>query len=263
MIKKFLNEWKEFSNENNILIYQMGKVGSTTLEETIPKSIHLHSLYANWPCSVFFEQRRKGILKRLKGSLSDLLRRIAIKRRDKIKIITIVRDVYSRNVSMYFQNLQHWLYKYAEDYRYDNRFENIENLYDAFDKVFDHNYALSWFDKEIKRFTNIDIYNYSFDKNAGCTRIQNDKYDILIIKLEHMEDNWKVIEEFVGKEIKLINANVSTNKWYHGVYRDFIKSYRPSQNYLELLYTSKLMKHFYTDEDIMVFNNKALNIKNQ
>jgi hypothetical protein len=252
-----MRDWKIFSDEKNILIYQMGKVGSTSLEETIPGSIHVHSLYGNWPCHVFFEQRRKGIWRKIRGAAYDAFRRIALHRRKKIRIITLVRDVHTRNVSMYFQNLQHWLYKYAEKYKYDNRFESMQNLYDAFEKVFDHDYALEWFDKEIKNFTGIDIFKHEFDKEKGWLRIDEGKYDILIIKLEKLNELWNVVEDYAGVQLELKTVNNSEDKWYNSVYKKFVETYEPNQDHLDKLYSSKLMQHFYTKKEIEKLRNKA------
>ncbi len=255
MIKKFIEDWKVYSNEENFLIYQMGKVGSTSLEVSIKNSIHFHSLYGNWPCHVQHEQMRGKFLKGLAQNIYDIMRRRAIRSHKKIKIITLVRDPYPRNISTFFQHFPHWMYKYYTMGRY-SKYEYFSTLFSAFDKAMDHSYPLTWFDNEFKKFTGIDVYSQPFDKNVGYCRIQNKKYDILVLKLEAMEKNWEVVENFVGQKVELTNANVSTDKWYNDIYRTFMKTYSPSTEYLNLLYNSKLVKHFYTDVEISKFRKK-------
>jgi hypothetical protein len=261
--KKLLQDVNAYSNESNLLIYQMGKVGSTSLEETIKDSLHVHSLYSNWPCFVFYQQRRRNFPERLSQHFYDWSRRVALKRRKKIKIISLVRDPYARNISMFFQNLQHWMYYFSKLDKKDLRLEcDLPLLFEVFEKAFDHDYPLTWFDKEINRFTGIDIYKYPFDKEKGYSRIQNEKYDILLIKLESLKFTWNVVEDFVGSKLIFQNVNLSSDKWYAPVYENFIRDYAPSETYLDKIYNSKLAKHFYTKDEILKFRNKVLKRNN-
>ncbi len=257
--KKLSQDVEAYSNESNLLIYQMGKVGSTSLEEAIKGSLHVHSLYSNWPCFVFYQQRRSNFTERFSQHFYDWSRRVALNKRKKIKIISLVRDPYARNISQYFQDLQHWMYHFSELDKKDLRLESdLSLLFEIFEKAFDHDYPFTWFDKEIKRFTGVDIFKYPFDKEKGYSIIQKGKYDILLIKLENLKFIWNIVEDFVGYKLALQSVNLSSAKWHAPVYENFIKNYLPPQVYLDKIYNSKLVKHFYTDNEILKFRNKAL-----
>jgi len=264
MIKRLLTDWKNYADERHILLYQMGKVGSTSLEKTISGSIHFHTLYNNRPCYVVGKQRRNTLIKKMQGKLYDGLRRAAIKSRKKIKIITLVRDPYSRNVSAFFQDFAYWMYEYACQTTELQRTHNTEGIiYTVYDNLFSHTYGINWFDDEFKKLTGINIYKHDFDKEQGYSIIKEGKYEVLVLTLEKLDKAWAAIEEFAGLKMELKNSNLSTSKWYGGMYADFVRYYKPAENYLDMLYNSPMSGHFYSDVDLQAFREKATSNKNK
>ncbi len=262
MLARLIKEYKTYASSDNILIYQMGKVGSTSLEKTIPGSIHIHTLFFLWPTHKPPSVRRNNLKKKMAGWLYDKLRISAIKSRKKIKIISLVRDPYSRNISDFFQGFSYWVYKYTLKVATDARSVSDPTfVYNVFDKMYDHNYGIDWFDTEFKRMTGIDVYDFNFDKSKGIQKIISGKYEILIIKLEKMDSVWNEIEEFAGIKMNMTNANFGSNKWYAPIYKTFSSNYVPTDEYLDKLYNSKFSKHFYSNEEINQFKSKALKNK--
>jgi hypothetical protein len=262
MIKRILQDWKKYAGEKGILVYQMGKVGSTSLEKALPNCIHIHTFYNHRPCYVVAREKRNTFLKRIKGVLYDTLRRTAVKSRKKIKIISLVRDPYSRNISAFFQDFAYYIYYYScltPESQRDHQANDF--VFKIYDDLFDHSYALNWFDKEFKKFTGIDIYKYPFDKDKGWNIITEGKYEILIIKLEKLKEAWSCIEEFSSAKMQLQNSNVASFKWYSNFYNDFITKYSPSKSYLDLMYKSKFTLHFYNKKEINFFEERALKTK--
>lgn len=239
----------------------MGKVGSTSLENSIPFSIHLHRLYNIHHKHSFYSPRRKSLLHKILGSCFDTMRRTAIRRRKKIKIITLVRNLYDRNVSAFFQNFAFWIVQYSSKVTEETRKDSTSFVYEVFENIFDHNYAFTWFDKELKKFTGIDIFEHEFNKQRGWQRIQKGKYDILVVKLEALGTACEAIEDFAGVKLKLNHSNLSGYKWYASLYKDFKNNYIPSEEYLHKIYQSKISKHFYTEEETNDFRQKALKKK--
>ncbi len=47
----FKNTFKIYNNKSVVLIYNMGKVGSSTLVNSIPKAYQIHTLYSDLPPS--------------------------------------------------------------------------------------------------------------------------------------------------------------------------------------------------------------------
>ena len=130
----------QFRAAETVLIYQMGKVGSTTLENAIPNSLHLHSLFNNPPCPVRAQLRERSLVTRLRRRMGDRYKASVIRSRSLTKIITLVRDPFERNLSMYFQDLPYWVSAYLELNPERMRDEGFELLFDAFSETFPHEY---------------------------------------------------------------------------------------------------------------------------
>ena len=221
IISKFRNGYHRVfsaSSSSSVLIYQMGKVGSSTLGESIPGATNMHTLYGNPPCKVLFDLERRGIWSVL-GYFYDLLRQLAIKFRKEVKIITVIRDPIARNISMFFQDFPYWYIEYARRNRRVNRFSDDAVVEAIYEKVFPHDYVDTWFDREIKRLTGIDVYTDPYDKDEGYQSYVKGRYKLLLVEMHSIERNWSVIEDFVGRELSRINTNIGENKWYGPIYK--------------------------------------------
>jgi len=248
MLSELVEKYRKYKDDKNVLIYQMGKVGSTAFEKSIENSIHFHSLYRHEPCKIHTKQQNSSFNFRIRRIVIDYIRRFSIRTRKEIKIITLVRDPISRDVSMFFQNLQHWLYDYSSDVNMSFRDEKENFLIDAFYSSYDIEYGLSWFDEEFKKFTGIDIYNYRFDKVNGYAKINCGKFKILVLRMNEINNNKEVISDFIGKEFNLSKANSGNEKWYGPLYKDFTNSFEPTKDYKRNVENSKLYKHFIGDK---------------
>ena len=243
---------------DSVLIYQMGKVGSTSLEVSLINARHFHTLYSNHPCKVHDTRRRKHPVSWVLKLFGNALKRALIRRRGRVKIISLVREPYGRNVSMFFQDLPLWMSEYQDVVRFDSRNEGPEFLFEAFENAYDHFYFDRWFDRELKRLTGIDIFEHPFDKERGYEVIRRGKYEVLLLKLEKLEKAHEAIEAFVGYRFDMQDANRGERKWYACLYDDFKKKYRPSEAHLTKLYLTKTVRHFYSEEEVAGYLRRYL-----
>jgi hypothetical protein len=258
ILKQFKHIIKTYANKESILVYQMGKVGSTSLENSLHSAIHLHTFYNKPPCFLRKESFRKNPRKWIENFIGNFLKRVVIKNRKKTKIISLIRDPYSRNLSMFFQDMSYWMIRHQELSHYDTREEGFQFLYETFEKSYDHFYFDKWFNEEIKKLSGIDIFNYPFDKKSGYQIIKGKNYEILLLQLERMGDLVDEISDFVGYKIEMKSTNISSNKWYAPVYESFKKNYLPTPYYIDSLYATRTAKHFYTETDLLLFKTKHL-----
>lgn len=115
----------------------------------------------------------------------------------------------------------------------------------------------SWFEDELKSGLDINIFEYPFDKEAGYQIIKIDEYEILLYRLESMNSLEEVFEEFLNiKDFKLVRDNEANYKWYNESYQNFLENVTMPQEYIDISYNSKYMKHFYTEEEILKFREK-------
>jgi hypothetical protein len=248
--KKAIELFDEFKNTNNILIYQMGKVGSTSLEASLPGSIHTHTLFGNYflPKDAKLGRNGEGFLGWLQMCGEDLIKRYAIKKRKNIKIITLIRNPIDRDVSMFFQDLPEWLVYHKKLHKYDARLENSSMLNDVFNLTYDASFGLEWFDKELKRFTDIDIYDYEYEQDKGFLKITKGKYEILLIEMNKINAVEGVLSDFSGLDVNVSQGNRGEAKWYGDAYKSFKTDFKPSAEYLSAVNSSKFYTHFYKEE---------------
>ncbi|MBQ4849229.1 putative capsular polysaccharide synthesis family protein [Pseudoalteromonas sp. MMG012] len=248
--------YKKYHDPNSVFIYQMGKVGSTALEQSIDNAIHIHNFYSRThPCSL----RLKGLAgfgwryycKRLEQELELLIKRLAFRARAHTKIITLVRPAQERNVSMFFHDLDCYLYAlYSNCDRTSTpplatRTQDPAVLIKAFETHYDHSYPLTWFDYEFKKMTGIDIYAENFDKERGVMYRKNNKYDVMCIDIKQLRDCEKPLSTFLNQTVVLDGANQADHKWYGVLYRQFKKEYVPATQLVKLLSNSKYTAHFF------------------
>ncbi|MCA1065336.1 putative capsular polysaccharide synthesis family protein [Rossellomorea sp. AcN35-11] len=242
-ITEFKNFYRAIIQKEVILIYQMGKVGSSSLyyslnEQSEKPIIHIHNFYNVSKDTKF---ARKFYI-RIKISFLNF-----ILKRKKLKVISFVREPVSRNLSCFFQNLDHYT--------------NIENsrpnqIIKTFEEKYDHKYTLNWVQEELCRKFNIDIFSLNFDKKRGFSIYEKNNTKIFIGKLETLNSYIAELKDFINFEFEYKNFNEGDNKWYSDLYKEAKKDYKPTNEYLESMYQSQYMNFFYTKEEIEKFKSK-------
>ena len=126
-----------------VIIYQMGKVGSSTLKESLAQknisALHIHRYY--------FSNNEKPInLRRLIHKLKSNFTFNKLIKKEKIKIITLYRDPLSRNISSFFQNLDVYFTKSEME---NLTFKKLENKFNSASNLIET--PSNWFDIEFNK----------------------------------------------------------------------------------------------------------------
>jgi hypothetical protein len=250
-----------------ILVYQMAKVGSSTLTWALRDvaGLHVFQIHLMHPANIRRVRaalRKRGrILERLSSDM-DIRGRILfkglIKSGLKAKIITLVREPIGRNCSFYFQNLD-LLWRIADAH------ENVEaaQLVSGFQDKFNHQGGLNWFDREFKPVLGVDVYEHPFPHDVGHVRITTDRYDILVLRSD-LDDasKKKCVEEFLGIEgLSLAPKNVGSQKPYAAAYRKFLDALELPEPYVNEMLDSKYTRHFFSPDEIAALRAKWLHGK--
>jgi hypothetical protein len=239
-----------------ILVYSMGKVGSLTVFETLKKFFppqnvhHLHFLSDYWLKEVLPKTNHTHNINH--GLMIRGLIQKARQENRPIKIISLVREPVSREVSNFFQNNVDFFEGNFSDFK-------KEELLDTFKKKISFDYLLNWFDSEFFSYTNIDVYSHEFDKNNGFSIINENGFEVLIIRLENLDQCFSLaFQVFLKKNISALRiANQSKDKSESvEISRFFKKHFKLNPRDLNEIYSSKFMKHFYTSEEISQFRQK-------
>ena len=251
-----------------ILIYQMGKVGSASIQASLDarnlSSIHAHFL--SWQSLADVEKYYLGLphanlpehvsrSKRLRAIIDETWGRI------RWKVITLVREPVARTISDVFQNLTFSM-PHINDLDKNNAFEQISaytlEQFNKFDEKKD--YICTWFDKEIKDVFNLDIYALKFNKRDGFQIFTAENADILLIKLEKLSEcHQQAFQDFLGiQNFQLIMANVGNQKPYKRLYDNVLDSISIPDDCLDRIYTSRFARHFYTPDEIQMLKRRWL-----
>lgn len=240
-------------NKNNIfLIYTMGKVGSSSIYETLKSKLaynqiyHIHFLTKE---NMYWRDQFKN------NKSASIVERYVRKRvsnnknKKKLKVITIVRDITSRDLSMIFQNYDSFFEK--------NESINNKKIEDIFEKQ-NQDLSIRWFENEFQKYLNIDIYKLAFNKDMGYSIYEFENIDLLVLKLEKLNYCYKdALKKFTNIEFnKLIKVNEAGNKKIAKLYSETKKNIRISSKKLALNYESKYMNNFYTKDEILKLKNK-------
>ncbi|RMF29402.1 MAG: hypothetical protein D6759_13910, partial [Chloroflexi bacterium] len=248
-----------------LIVYQMGKVGSSTVVASLEALsldspiYHIHTL--TWEgirsgeriYRAIYGDSRPPSFSRMKHLLASRhLRRQLDRgvRGPRWKVITLVRDPIARNISDFFQLIDWWLPHFLP--RYEAGEATIEEAIATFLERYYHDEPLNWFDIELKASLGIDVFATPFPKSTGYQVYQGEGVDLLVLKLERLDECApEAFRAFLGVErFELIRANVSSDKMYGDAYRAFVKAIRLPDSYIEQMYTSRYVRHFYSDEEI-------------
>ena len=252
-----------------ILIYQMGKVGSTAIQVSL-NALHLPSIHTHFLSRQGLrdgEDHYSGLTHvRLPGhvSRSKKLRELMDKTWGRIrwKVITLVREPVARTVSDVFQNMPAIIpriHSLNENEAIGNVSNYILEYFTTFNE--ENDYVCSWFDREIKDVFKLDVYAQDFRKTDGYQIYEAANADILLIKLENLSEcHQTAFQDFLGiRNFELIKANVGNQKPYKRLYQTVLNRIAVPGHILDRLYATRFVRQFYATEEIYRFKTRWLN----
>lgn len=264
-----LNLWERIFDEKPVAVFQMGKVGSKTVDESVAEAyrkrgkkvpvIHVHVLNN-------FDKIEKGLIaeRGLGGGGFGAIRngrilRNLIEKNPSIKwnVITLVREPVARNVGAFFQNLWSIIPDWRERYAKGNL--TIEELQKVFISAMSvQNAPVAWFDEQLKPVFYVDVFSIPFPAEQGYYIYpETIRGRVLLIRLEDLNRiGPHAIKEFLElDEFELHNINIGENKEYAEIYKAF-KSKPLPLDYVQKTYEIKVATHFYTPAEIAEFTRR-------
>jgi hypothetical protein len=265
-----------------LLVYQMGKVGSKSVTNSLGRAsinrriYHVHFLDLEL-VREYESKRRQYLRTEREGALRHVwqysyLRKLISKGSNgrRWKIITLVRDPVARNLATFFENIevvsvdsnQVWHLNSAEyGFKLSVKKDDLSALTELFFEKCRHDTPLVYYDREIKQVFNVDVYSNDFPTSLGYKVYRGKDADVLLIRLEDLNrcasDAFKALLEI--DDLKLVNTNIGEQKDYADLYKDFKSYIRLPSSYLDRLYSSKLSKHFYDEKEITRFRERWIN----
>jgi len=243
-----------------VLIYQMGKVASSSVAESIGDladidAFHVHRLSPRNILRARREFLARGATPRNESRGLTLYRRLIRPRSRPIVIITLVREPIARNISAYFQNLHNFKGTDSAHLEYDS-----DQLAASFLEEYPHEVPLEWFDRELRATTGIDVFRYRFPHDHGYRIITERPFQVLVMRHD-LDDRIKerlIAELLHAPRFRLRRANESANKSYAESYRALRDSLRLPVSYLERMLDSRYARHFYSRDELRRIRSRWL-----
>lgn len=270
-------------SKNPVLVYTMGKVGSTAVARSLKAAgegyrvYHLHWLvpeHLRLDEALHRAASRRNRHTPLRKLFSPeyvwrgqyLSKQVQAPQRDgsKWNVITLIRDPVARNVSAFFQNVEFF---FGYDWRVELRVKDEEQVVAELVDLFRNNYVnkseairmdgdpLTWFDDELKAVFGVDVFDHDFPADQGFKMYEAPLANVLLIRLEDLDSCApQAFEQFLGlKAFETQRANVAANKAYTSLYDRFLHVVDIPGEYLDKLYGAKASTHFYTEEELAKF----------
>lgn len=253
----------KFTGNRLILVYSNGKSATTSLTRTLNAFNENNVLKVHTLNTGKIDDRIKHRAELNQSLPAPLRNSIFLLSNHKLlsnaRIITVLRDPLASSLSSFFENLKS---KHPQAYSDAIRSGDTRQLRDIYSTSYEsiEEGYLSWLDDETGTVFGLDVYSHDFPKEKGYQIIQTGNIQLLILKLEMLDDAISAaMHEFLGIiAFKLIRENVSANKEYKALYNTFIKQDIFSGDLIDSVYNHKYVRHFYSDEEITGFKNRWL-----
>lgn len=247
-----------------VIIYQMGKVGSTSIHNSLEEASLQLPIYKvhflsdeGMAHAVEFHQKTLKIPWENTPHIqtSEFLRdKIQTDPSSQWKVITLVRDPIMREVSEFFQYL-HSMYPELLDEAGNIEKERAIKLLQTRLMFYnpEKNYTCRWFDMEIKGMFGLDVFAHPFDTDKGYAIQQHGNVELLILRLEDLNENFsEAIGQFLAltSPLALIRSNVRAEQKRGSTYEQVRQELTLRESVCRKIYSSKYAQHFYSPAEI-------------
>lgn len=173
------------------------------------------------------------------------------------RVVTLVRDPVARNLSAFFQIGDLFLPEFSQKLSAGEW--QTATLTDSFLNDFSaHNIPLTCLEAELGSVLGVDVYAHPFSAEEGWQIIRGDGDDLLILKIERLDEiGERPIGAFLGRDsVPLLPVNLTSEKEYAKAYREFRNRLFLLEDYLDAMYESRFVRHFYSETEIDSFRRR-------
>ena len=253
------NKLQALEHKNPVLVYQMGKVGSSSVVDTLKKLdlgspiLHVHTLSP---------EHLKFAVNKQRNSISPFLHEHHITSAQIIKkmkkgifpcrIITLTREPVARAISFLFEDLKKQAPGAIVGPQQLDRFkleEALNNLLAGENGISDPTH---WFDTELRDCMGIDVFSVPYNQSEGFSFIEKGMVRALVIRMEDLDQalikGLGILLDMELKGIGIRRANVGNKKWYAEDLRFLKETYKVDPEPANKVFNTKYFKHFYPQE---------------
>ncbi len=213
-------------NNNKILLYQYGKVGSSSIRKSIESSKYVTKPLASYSS-------------RLIQTHSHSVAEDIIKKHPDVLVIVIVRLPVTRNLSDFWENIRKNLSNYKT-----KSIEEIDVVYKQKDFI---TYTDNWMNMCFKTL-DIDKSTFEFNHLDKYT-LNTNKIKTLLLRYEDMEYVTKSVLPEYGIHVNK-KTNVSSKKGYGKFFLNHKEYHTIDKNVEDQIRSSPFNKIFYTEKEL-------------
>ena len=221
----------------NMFVLCGGKCGGTTLANTLKKNDYITTHFHHNITPGLFEgiTFNPNII-----SCFDLIKHNAKNNNNNIYIIDSYRLPIERKISSFFQHLN------CDNFKYNDMI--IDMMIDYFNKYLleNENYHPI---NDILTYLNQPLFD-SFDFTKRYNMIENGNIKIIKILFRDIKNWGTILSNVLEKEIIMYSDNLTENKLIYNLYKEFLKKFKISRNYLDnILPNDREFKIYNTKEE--------------
>jgi hypothetical protein len=256
----FASIWRRTRGANPVLVYSLGKVGTTSLVDTIERcsgrpAIQCHRVTrAEVRSTRGYVPRRRG--RPLVAWRGEYVRHLVrLKPWHKWDVVCGVRDPVARSVSAIFQMGDE--FGFFEDAEGDRGLDAIAARVTSLHA--ENRAGLDWFSTGLQAVTGVDVYGVPFDHDAGWQIYESGRFRVLLIRFEDLA---RVAPTALARFLRLRDLpslptkNVGSDKPYADLYRRFLAADALPGSVLDEAYSCQLATHFYTPAERAAFRDR-------
>lgn len=246
-----------------LLVYQMPKSGSQTVESTLrscglPHQIlRFHYLSAEQAEEVRRGPQQNASPERWQAAAAGILREMSQLNRlirtrrwlrrlllvPPLEVISAVREPIGSALSSIFEN-HGFFFPQNEAITPEGCAQIVQRpkLMGTYQ---------NWLERETKAVLGIDVYARDFPITKGWSIYENHFARLLLYRFEFLDQLPAMLQEFLGCTVTaIVNANLGTSKAYASLYADVKKQLRLPPQFVRAQYGSKMMQHFYSPAEL-------------
>lgn len=243
-----------------ILIYQMGKVGSATIQRSLSRSrLTWLPVPEDKPLPILPQDKDVVLHTHSHGRARAIIN--LPEHRDKKRmliVLSLTRDLLRRTVSAFFENIsraEHPLYLGPQGIIEKMPVEDIIAAFREREWIELETYALPWFD-EYGASVNSDIFSVPFFP-CGYRQYPSDIGRVAVMRMENIDGSQEWLRRFFSTPpFSIKRENDTSDTWKGEIYKRFLERFRPSAEELDVYYDSKLMRYFYRPAEIQQFRRR-------
>lgn len=255
---KYRQPRKKYNIDAPIIVYQMGKVGSSSVYDALcdlDLDVPVYHAHVLNRFDVYEEGvRRTRVAPENNMEALDkgraLRRKIDSGRWRTWSLVSLVRAPIPRAVSDFFENVD----AYVPDFwaRWQRGDVPVEQVNEIFWTRFRDYSLIYWFDDQVRDLFDIDVFATPFPRARGYGIYASAKARLLLMRLEDLNQCADAaLHEFLGvPHLPLAPKNSGTVKEYGALYREFIAQLRLPPEYIQEMHQSRYAQHFYTPQEL-------------